>query len=634
VRIVLTHSLEQPDSDDAEPQLPAAMNTLAAALRELGHEVVPVDVDGALGRLVATLDNARPDLVLNTAEGLAVRSGSTYYPTVFDGLALPWVGSSPQATALAADRLACRAVATQLGIATPTSWAGTAEQLPGDLPLPAMVAGRTRRPKHAAERVDDREALRAQVAEHPDGAVVSAVVDGRDVAIPYLAGVGPDGGVLGVVPFDEAGPVDPAVVQTLVAETRRLADLIGVGDIARFDWVIPADGAPVFVGVVLLPSLAEDGSLRIAAARHGLTTLSAVLDASIRAACKRLGKDPDVRREKTHARVGLVFNLKRVVPTMDGSIDNEAEFDSPKTIDAIASAIRARGHEVVLLEADRSLLTRITEAEVDLVFNIAEGIRGRGREALVPALLELLDIPYTGSDAATLAVTLDKALAKRLVREYGVATAPFFVMTSVDQPLPPELSFPLIVKPVAEGSSKGVVATSVVHDDAALRAIVGDIVGKYNQGALVEGFLPGREFTVGMLGEDRPRVLPPMEIVFKDKAGPNPVYTFQHKQDTGDEIVYQCPADLDPELYEAIIQVAWSSWDALGCRDVARVDVRLDAAGRPCFIECNPLPGLTPGWSDLCMIATAADLSYEALIAEIMAPALRRFEDQTRERLL
>jgi len=190
------------------------------------------------------------------------------------------------------------------------------------------------------------------------------------------------------------------------------------------------------------------------------------------------------------------------------------------------------------------------------------------------------------------------------------------------------------VKPVAEGSSKGVVATSVVHDDAALRAIVGDIVHRYNQGALVEGFLPGREFTIGMLGEARPRILPPMEIVFQAKAGPNPVYTFQHKQDMGDEVVYQVPAQVDEALYEDIVTLAKNAWEALGCRDVARIDVRLDAQGRACFIECNPLPGLTPDWSDLCMIAKAADMTYDGLIAEIMAPALRRFEDQVRERLI
>ena len=360
-----------------------------------------------------------------------------------------------------------------------------------------------------------------------------------------------------------------------------------------------------------------------------------MLDALVRAACRRLGKDPDAQPPgPTHARVGLVFNLKRVVPTMDGTQDHEAEFDSPKTINAIADAIRAQGHEVVLLEADRSLLTRITEAEVDLVFNIAEGIRGRGREALVPAMLELLDIPYTGSDAATLAVTLDKALAKRLVKEYGVLTAPFFVMTSVEQALPAELTWPLIVKPVAEGSSKGVVATSVVHDDEGLRGVVREILAKYNQGALVESYLPGREFTVGLLGEGEPRVLPPMEIVFQAKAGPTPVYTFQHKQDFGDEVVYQVPAQVDEALHAQIVEVARLAWEALGCRDVARVDVRLDAEGRACFIECNPLPGLTPGWSDLCLIAQAAEMSYPELIAEILSPALRRFEDRTRERLL
>lgn len=636
MRIALTHSLEEPEpAGDGEPPLPAAMNTLAGALRRLGHEVVPIDVDGALGRLVAALDSARPDLVFNTAEGRAVRSATTFYPTVFDGLGLPWVGSSPRAAGLASDTFAARALAARLGVPTPQTWVGRPGDIPEGVALPAVVARRHPGRDQAATTVTDRAALLAAVDALGDDVVITEGLAGRDVAVPWIAGVGDDGGALTPQPREpEAPPVGLSAYARLVAWSRDLASAFGVGDLARFDWRVDDDAGEVwFLGFTLLPSLGPGSSVARAAAAAGLADLDAVLDALVRAACARLGLDPGGRpaRGELHARVGLVFNLKRVAPSVDGRDDDEAEFDSPKTVNAIAAAITSLGHEVVLLEADRTLLTRVGEADVDVVFNIAEGIRGRGREALVPAVLELLDIPYTGSDAVTLAVTLDKALAKRIVKDHGVPIAPFVVMTSPDEPLPPELTFPMIVKPVAEGSSKGVMAASVVHDEPGLRAVVRELLGRYRQGALVEAFLSGREFTIGLLGGSHPRVLPPMEVVFHDAAGPTPVYSFQHKLDAGDQVSYQVPADVDEALGAELTRVAVRSWEALGCRDVARIDIRLDDAGRACFIECNPLPGLTPDWSDLCIIGKGCGLSYEDIIAEILAPALARLERRRRE---
>lgn len=328
-------------------------------------------------------------------------------------------------------------------------------------------------------------------------------------------------------------------------------------------------------------------------------------------------------------RVGLIYNLKRKKPGLDGSDDDEAEFDSLETVTAIRDAIASQGHEVVMIEARRDMPSRVQAEGIEVAFNIAEGAGGRGRESVVPALLELLDIPYTGSDATTLAIALDKGLAKRIVSQVDVPTAPWCLMLNGDESLPEALTFPVVVKPVAEGSSKGITKTSVVHDEASLRAIVRSLADRYRQGMLVEAFLPGREFTVGLLGEgDTVRVLPPMEVVFCNPDTKHPIYAFEHKQQFTPEIRYDAPAKVDDALLEELSDIARRSYIALGCRDVARVDLRLDHHGRVNFIECNPLPGLTPGWSDLCIIANSASLSYAALIGEILAPALQRLANK------
>jgi D-alanine--D-alanine ligase len=322
-------------------------------------------------------------------------------------------------------------------------------------------------------------------------------------------------------------------------------------------------------------------------------------------------------------RVGLAFNLKRRKPERGGHADEEAEYDAPSTVRAIHEAIASWGHEVIDLEADRTFPTAVSAAGVDIVFNVAEGAGGRGREAHVPAVLELLGIPYTGSDPGALVVTLDKALAKAAVREAGVRTPRSIVMTRGDEPWPDGLAFPVIVKPVAEGSSKGVLPASVARTEEEAREIVRPLVARYAQGALVEEFLPGREFTVALLGSPVPTVLAPMEIVFT--AGEElPVYSFDHKLEPTDQIRYDIPARVTPELEHELRDLALRSFLTLGCRDVGRVDLRLDREGRPSFIECNPLPGLTPGWSDLCLIAEPAGLDYRSLVGRILGSAIAR----------
>ena len=205
-------------------------------------------------------------------------------------------------------------------------------------------------------------------------------------------------------------------------------------------------------------------------------------------------------------------------------------------------------------------------------------------------------------------------------------------METARERLSSELKFPLIVKPNAEGSSKGVSASaSVVDNEEALRAVVRELIERYRQPALVEEYIPGREFTVGLLGDRRPRVLPPMEIMFKDKDNARPVYDFQIKQEWEKHVYYQCPAKLTPAELKAMERVCRATFSALDCRDVARVDLRMTPKGDIYVIEVNPLPGLTPGYSDLCLIAKAAGMEYHTLIGEILEGGLKRLREKRRE---
>jgi len=319
-------------------------------------------------------------------------------------------------------------------------------------------------------------------------------------------------------------------------------------------------------------------------------------------------------------RVGLTYNLRRV-GVAEG--DSEAEFDTESTIEALAHAIRASGHEALPCEADRTLPRVLSDVSPDLVFNIAEGRDGLSREAQVPALCELLGIEYTGSDAACMAVSLNKATAKKLVAQEGIRTPPFAVLRHGDEVLPPRFSYPAIVKPLAEGSSKGILEKQVVESERELRQVALQLLARYRQPVLAEAFLSGREFTVALLGERDPRVLPIMEIVFTDPGERFPIYSFKSKfESVGVE--NRVPCDVTPALRDELSRVARASFAALGCRDIARVDLRLDAEGAVHFIECNPLPGMTPDFSDLCVMAKVEGLDYASLVAEIMAPAVHR----------
>ena len=330
--------------------------------------------------------------------------------------------------------------------------------------------------------------------------------------------------------------------------------------------------------------------------------------------------------------------------------DLYAEWDSAQTIDAIASALAAYG-EVIRLEASPDFPQRLRETKPDLVFNIAEGLHGVNRESHVPAICEFLGVPYSGSDPLTLSICLDKSRAKEVLSYHRVPTAPFLLVDSARDldrllagalPLsPPSEIVPLFVKPVHEGSSKGITERNFVKSADELEAQVLLLLEKYQQPVLVEEFLPGAEFTCGVLGNgSEARVLPIVGMNFSAlPQGAVPIYGFEAKwiwdRPESPLDIFACPAPITESLRTAIERVVLRAFRVLGCRDWARVDVRLDADGVPNIVEVNPLPGILPDPADnscLPKAARAAGLSYEELIQSCLLHAADRYDISLRRR--
>ncbi|GAA0564260.1 D-alanine--D-alanine ligase family protein [Rhizomicrobium electricum] len=322
-------------------------------------------------------------------------------------------------------------------------------------------------------------------------------------------------------------------------------------------------------------------------------------------------------------RIGVTYDLKSDYLAQGWSEEDAAEFDSERTIAAICEALVALGLEPVRIGTVKRLAERLVAGERwDGVFNFCEGVKGLAREAQVPALLEAYDIPYVFSDTLTLAVSLDKAMCKRIVRDAGVPTPDFAVIETPADADHIDLPYPLFLKPVAEGSGKGVDRNSRVEDAAGLKAVAADLLKRFAQPVLVETFLPGREFTVGITGTGADaEVLGVTEIVpLAGYVGAG--YGYENKQEEWeDKLAIELAP---PEFADAAGKVALKAWRALRCRDGGRIDVRCDASGRPQFIEVNPLAGLNPGFSDLCLIAEFKGISYNDLIGRFMASFFKR----------
>lgn len=348
-------------------------------------------------------------------------------------------------------------------------------------------------------------------------------------------------------------------------------------------------------------------------------------------------------------RVALLANLKNNAPTWPGmSPDQWDDLDSWETIQGIMVALEKAGHRVTFLEGDQTLYNNLLAVKPDICFNICEGHSGDSRESQVPAILEMLRIPYTGSRVLTLALALDKPMTKRVLTYHDLPTPAFHVFEREDEPLDPKLTFPLFAKPSREGTGMGVSAESIVHNETQLRAQLRRIFEKYNQPALVEQYIEGREVTVGVIGnlklpvarripedEDAPRILrglhifPTLEVDMgaypDEEAG---VYTSRIKVELAHDFHYICPAPLSEDLVEDINWLAAATFRVMGCFDVARIDFRLDVNNdnKPYILEINPLPGLNPGYSDLCIEATADGWSYDKLINRILDEAIERHQ--------
>ena len=322
-------------------------------------------------------------------------------------------------------------------------------------------------------------------------------------------------------------------------------------------------------------------------------------------------------------RIGLCYDLKPDYLAAGFAPEDVMEFDEEETIAFLAAALEENGHRVERVGRGVELARRLAAGERwDLVFNIAEGVKGRSREAQVPAVCELFDQPYTFSDPLVCAVTLDKPLAKRLVRDGGVPTPAFAIVDCEEQADALDLSPPLFIKPAAEGSSKGVTGRSRVESREELRPAIAELLRTFRQPVLVESHLPGREVTVGIVGNGaEARAVGVMEVTFNQ--GSDSDYTAINKQEYKTRVTYRL---LDGEpLARKARERALEAFHLLSCRDVARVDFRCDPEGEPHFLEINPLPGIHPTYSDLPLMSTLAGISYTELIGRIVEASARRW---------
>jgi D-alanine-D-alanine ligase len=346
-------------------------------------------------------------------------------------------------------------------------------------------------------------------------------------------------------------------------------------------------------------------------------------------------------------RVALLANLKTNAPHMPGEPEDVwADLDSESTVSSLIEAIRSGGYECEFLEGNFTLIDTLSKFQPDICFNICEGHFGDAREAQVPALLEMLRIPYTGSKVLTLALALDKPMTKRVLTYHDLPTPPFQAIERAEEPLNDDMTFPMFVKPSREGTGMGVSAKSIVNNEAELREQIEHIHVRYQQPALVEKYIEGREVTVGVVGNltgvvarrlpenlEAPRIqaglhfMPPMEVDLQPFTDSDVVYSNRLKVDLADQLNYICPAPLDSDMVDELNWLTAAVFRVTGAFDVSRVDFRLDANDndKPYILETNPLPGLSPGISDLVIEAQADGIDHAGLVNMILEAALRRY---------
>ncbi len=328
-----------------------------------------------------------------------------------------------------------------------------------------------------------------------------------------------------------------------------------------------------------------------------------------------------------------IDDVSTQVEPVTKSADTYAEWDTIETVTAVQNALALR-HRVTMIEADEDAFERLRATRPDIVFNIAEGKFGASRESQIPAMLEMLELPYTGSDPLTLAICLDKSRAKEILSYHGVPTPRFSVVSSTNDPAARNVPLPAMVKPLFEGSSKGIFDSSLVRTPEELDRQLRVVIESYRQPALVEQFLSGREFTVALMGNSGEiHVLPIIEVRFDSlPPGVNPIYSYEAKwiwDQSADPLdIFDCPARLTEEPRHAIEETCRRTYRILRCRDWARIDVRLDNKDVPHIIEINPLPGILPNPEDNSCFpkaARAAGMNYTDMLNRVLDIACERY---------
>lgn len=671
MKIAFVYNLKRSNRvEEAEFDTEDVVDSIAKALGHKGDEIVRIEMTKD-GTWIDELKNAKPDLVFNTAEGFSGIGREAYAPTVFEQLNLPYVGSGPYACFISLDKFLTKKIVEARGVRTPDSVFVTnieeIESVSNELPYPVFVKpnfegsskGITER-SYCKNREEFVAYATESIKEFSEGLLIESFIDGKDVTVPFVEGVGKNNGVLEPVEYtgtkknnlviydykmkneddssiDVLCPADISanIRRVIFEEMRLVVKSLGIVDMCRADFRVTPNGEVYFIEVNVLPSLQPGAGLFSASEKEGLNyeeTMQKILQSAQKRSNispKRTSKSRKIRTRKPN--LALVFNMKKKSPGDEG-YEEEAEFDSPKTIEAISKALEANGHSPVLIEADRDLAKNLIGNDIEVVFNIAEGMHKQSREAQVPALCDLLGIEHTGSDAACLSITLNKALATKMVLSEDLLAPRSVVFTGRRKKYQHNLKYPVIIKPHLEGSSKGIYDDSVVDNEADLIEHMEDLFGKFNGPLMVEEFIIGREFTVGLIGEKAPQVVGISEISFKDDRDGHAIYSYEAKSfDPLNNKVFEIisPPDIDQNLHKNICSVAKRVFHITSCRDVARIDFRITKDNQIYFIEVNPLPGLSPGYSDLPILAEMNGLAYNDLVGRIAAPAVRRWRKTT-----
>ena len=320
-------------------------------------------------------------------------------------------------------------------------------------------------------------------------------------------------------------------------------------------------------------------------------------------------------------RIGLTYDLRSDYLKMGYTMEETAEFDKESTIEGIEQAIQQAGHSTMRIGHVQNLMKALLNDEKwDMVFNIAEGLYGEGRESLVPALLDNYKIPYVFSGPVTLGISLNKAFAKQIVKESGINTPAFHVVSKIEDVSEVQLTYPLFAKPISEGTGKGIDTKSFINSAEELKKVCKHLLTQFNQPVLVEEYLPGREFTVGVIGTGKNAYVPgAMEIIYNENT--HNFYSYDNKENYEGRINYVA---VEGEMLEACKNVALNSWKALNCFDGGRVDLKIDRFGKMSFIEVNPLAGLNPVISDLPILCKLNGMNYQELINGILKSAIER----------